>query len=105
MKNLLLALLIGSLAGIIDIIPMIIKKLDKYFIFSAFLFYLVLGLFNYKIHIATYSWLNGLVVGLILFIPQFFLIYKLDRPALPIILINTVILSSGVGLLTGLIIK
>lgn len=105
MKNILLALFIGSLAGIIDIVPMIIKKLDKYFIFSAFLFYLVLGIFNYKTKFVDFPWLNGLIAGILLFIPQLFLIYKLDKPAIPIILITTVILSCGVGLLTGLTIN
>lgn len=105
MKNILLALFIGSLAGIIDIVPMIIKKLDRYFIFSAFLFYLILGILNYKTKFIDYPWLNGLIVGILLFIPQLFLVYKLDKPAIPVILLNTVILSSGVGFLTGLIIK
>lgn len=105
MKNILLALLIGSMAGVIDIIPMIIKKLDKYFIFSAFLFYLILGVLNYKTGFVNTPWLNGLITGIILFVPQFFLVYKLDKPALPLILLNTIILSCGVGLLTGLFIK
>lgn len=105
MKNILLALFIGSIAGIIDIAPMILKKLDKYFIFSAFLFYLVLGVLNYKINFIQYPWLNGLITGLLLFIPQLFLIAKVDKQALPIILVNTVILSSGVGLLSGFLIR
>lgn len=105
MKNILLALFIGSIAGIIDIVPMIFKKLDKYFIFSAFLFYLVLGVLNYKVNFVQYPWLNGLITGLLLFIPQLFLIAKVDKPALPIILLNTIILSSCVGLISGYLIR
>lgn len=41
MDRLLLSLLIGIVAGIIDIIPMIIKKLPKYSTCSAFVYYLV----------------------------------------------------------------
>ena len=42
MKTILLTLLIGILAGILDILPMVKRKLDKHSILSAFVFYLIM---------------------------------------------------------------
>jgi hypothetical protein len=44
MNNFLIATLIGLAAGLIDIVPMIIQKLDKRDTISAFVHYFALGL-------------------------------------------------------------
>jgi hypothetical protein len=44
MNNILIALFIGIVAGIIDVIPMLIKKIDKFASLSAFAHWVVLGL-------------------------------------------------------------
>ncbi|MCD4770064.1 MAG: hypothetical protein K8R35_07860 [Bacteroidales bacterium] len=44
MNDFVIALLIGLIAGIIDVIPMIIMKLEKVANISAFTHYFVLGL-------------------------------------------------------------
>ncbi len=43
MKNLVISIGIGIIAGVIDVIPMIIQKLDKHAIVSAFIHWIVMG--------------------------------------------------------------
>lgn len=105
MKNILISLGIGLIAAIIDVAPMIIRKMDKSFIVSAFLVWIVLGLFISKLHFVSNAVLNGLIVSLLFVLPISVLIYKLDPKGLPIVIITTIILGCGVGFLTGLLIK
>lgn len=44
MNNVFTALCIGVIAGIVDVTPMIIQKLDKFSCISAFIHWIVLGL-------------------------------------------------------------
>ncbi|GHT59366.1 hypothetical protein AGMMS50239_05840 [Bacteroidia bacterium] len=105
MKNILISLAIGSIAAIIDITPMIIKKTDKFFILSAFLVWIILGIFIPRINIVSNSVLNGLIVSLLFVLPISILIYKLDPSGLPIVIVTTIILGCGIGFLSGLFIK
>jgi uncharacterized membrane protein len=43
MQKLLISLFIGIIAGIIDVIPMIVQKLDKYANMSAFIHWIIMG--------------------------------------------------------------
>lgn len=105
MRNIFISILIGVIAGTIDIVPMIVKKLDRSFIISAFLFYIVLGLLVQWVNITETKWLNGLITGLLLLIPVICLIYKVDRKAVPVVILSCLILSSGVGFLSGILLK
>jgi hypothetical protein len=105
MKGFLLSLLIGLIAAVIDIAPMVIRKMDKFFIASAFFVWIILGIFIPKINFVSNSSLNGIVVAVLFILPMSFLIYKLDRKGLPIVIITTIILGCGVGFFSGLFIK
>jgi hypothetical protein len=105
MKNLLISILIGLIAAGIDIAPMIIRKMDKYFILSAFLVWIVLGIFIPKIHFVAYSFLNGAIVAILFVLPMSFLIYKLDPKGLPVVIIATLILGACVGFFSNLFVK
>ena len=105
MNSFILSICIGLVAALIDIIPMSIKKVDKLFICSAFMMWLIIGIVNTKLRIVDPPVLNGLVVSLLFFIPLSFLIYKLDNSAFLQVCISTILLGSLVGLVTGLLIK
>jgi len=51
MKGLLVGAAIGFIAGIIDVIPMLIRRLSKESCWSAFIHYFVLGLIIPFVHI------------------------------------------------------
>jgi hypothetical protein len=99
MSNILIAILIGSVAGVIDIIPMIIQKLDKYSITSAFFQWVVLGLVISFIKIPGINgWAKGLITAVLMAIPIVILVAKSDVKSVSIILITSAVLGSLVGL-------
>jgi hypothetical protein len=105
MKNFLISLLIGLVAAVIDTAPMVIRKMDKYFIVSAFFVWIILGIFIPKINFVPYSFLNGIIVAILFVLPMSFLIFKLDPKGLPIIIVTTIVLGCGVGFFSKVFIK
>jgi hypothetical protein len=105
MKSYLISLLIGLVAAVIDTVPMIIRKMDKYFIVSAFLVWVVLGLFIPKLNFVPIAFLNGIIAAILFVLPMAFLIYKLDPAGLPMVIGITVVLGCAVGFFSNLFIK
>jgi hypothetical protein len=104
MKIYLISLLIGLIAAVIDVAPMIIRKMDKLFIISAFFVWIVLGIFIPRINFVSISFLNGIIVSVLFVLPMTFLIYKLDPNGLPVVIVTTIILGCGVGFFSRMII-
>ncbi len=101
MPNILLSLILGAGAGLIDIIPMLIQKLDKYSIVSAFVQWLVLGFIITFIKIPGIDgWLKGLIVAVIISLPIVIIVAKSDPKSIIIILATSAILGSIVGALS-----
>ncbi len=99
MDKLLLSIIIGIAAGVIDIIPMIIQKLEKRATISAFLQYFFVSIIIVNIdlpHIAW--WLQGGLISFALSLPVVFIISKEDRKSVPIILTMAVILGTLIGI-------
>ena len=97
MNDILIALSIGTVAGIIDIIPMIIQKLDKYANLSAFFHWLFLGLIIPFISWQITPWFKGFIIAELSTIPLLFIIVQKDKKVIiPIILISA-ILGSSIG--------
>lgn len=101
--NYLFYLLIGLAAAAIDTIPMLIKKLDTMFILSAVSTWVIVGLLAPITKLVQIGWLNGLIIALMVFLPMLFLIIRLDKQALPQIVITTVVLGAAVGFFTNLV--
>ena len=101
MKTVFISLTLGSAAGILDIIPMLIRKLDPLFILSAFSMWMVTGLLIPRVGWTSHAWLNGILMASLVFLPQFFLILRLDRAALPQILGIVILLGAGLGVVSG----
>lgn len=98
MKNILLSFALGTIAGIIDIIPMIIQKMDKNDTISAFIHWLVLGFIITYIKIpGVDGWLKGLIVGVLMSLPVVITVIKSDPKSVIIILVMSAILGSLVG--------
>ena len=97
MNNLLIAAIIGLAAGVIDVVPMLIQKLDKKDTLSAFLHYFVLGLIIPFIQWGTAPWLKGAIVALLTAIPIIVLIYPQDKKAIIPMIAFSVILGAGIG--------
>jgi hypothetical protein len=90
-------LIIGCIAGLIDVIPMIIQKLDKTANWSAFVHWVALGLIIPFVHWDIEPWLKGLIIGEITTLPVMIIVMAKDKKALIPMAIFSAILGIGVG--------
>lgn len=99
MDTLLLSVIIGVIAGVIDIIPMILQKLDKRATISAFLQYFFVSVIIVNIDIPHIAWwLQGGLISLALALPVVVIVSTEDKKAVPVILTMAVILGTLIGL-------
>lgn len=99
MIKILIALTIGIFAGIIDIIPMVIQKLDKRATIAAFFHYLVLGLIIPFVDWDIISWIKGMIIGILLLVPTLIIVTKNDKKAMIPMIISSIILGGMIGFL------
>ncbi len=98
MSKLLITLIIGTVAGVIDVIPMIMQKLDKFANWSAFVHWIVLTLIISYLDVPWAGWLKGLVFAELSALPIMILVAKDDpKSAIPI-----AIMSAILGILVGI---
>ena len=68
--NFLLTLLIGVVAGAIDVLPMIKMKVDKFSCMSAFAYYVILPFIIFGLNwFGDLWWIKGGVVAILMAIP------------------------------------
>jgi len=100
-RKILCSIGIGAIAGIIDVVPMMIQGLDIYSDVSAFVFWLVMGFIISNVSLPIKNWLKGMIVASISAIPIIILVSAKGLiNAVPIIAM-TLILGSLLGYLTG----
>ncbi|HNW56508.1 MAG TPA: hypothetical protein PKM69_01955 [Bacteroidales bacterium] len=100
MRRILTGLVVGAFAGVIDMIPMVIRKLPLEAEISAFIMWIIAGFFVSTIDIKTNSLLKGIIVAVLLLLPCAILIGWNDPTALIPISIMTVVLGGLVGFAT-----
>jgi hypothetical protein len=87
MKIVLLSMLVGIAAGFLDILPMLMKKMNRSAILSAFLQYffvsIIIGLIDIP---GVVWWLEGGLITLALSIPIVIIVSENDKKAVPVIL-------------------
>ena len=98
MHTILIALLIGLVAGLIDVIPMIIQKLDKTSCISAFIHYFVLGIIIPFVNWDMEPWLKGMIIALLMSLPVMVIVYSKDKKAILPMIIFALILGAGIGM-------
>ena len=98
MNEILIALLIGIIAGIIDVVPMIIQKMDKYANLSAFIHWVILGLIIPFVSWDIAPWLKGFIIAEISAVPILLIVVPEDKKAIIPISIMSAILGVGVGI-------
>ena len=100
MSKLIISMIIGIIAGIVDVIPMIIQKINKHACFSAFVHWVAMGIIISYIQMPLSPWLKGLVVAEISAIPVVIIIAKEDKKSVIPILVMSAILGILVGIST-----
>ena len=96
--NFLLTLLIGVVAGTLDVLPMIKMKVDKYSCLSAFIYYLILPFIIFSINwFGNLWWLRGGIVAILLAIPVIILVVKEDKKSTIAMTIMSIVLGTIIG--------
>ncbi|HOA06655.1 MAG TPA: hypothetical protein PLE16_05870 [Spirochaetota bacterium] len=99
MKTLLVSMVIGIAAGVIDILPMLIQKMHKRSIASAFFQYFFVSIVIVNINLpGIVWWLQGAVVSLALAIPVIIIVSEKDKKAVPVIISMSIILGTLIGI-------
>ena len=106
MDKLLLSILIGLVIGIVDIIPMIIKRLPKYSTVAAFTHFFVATIVIVNIDIPLFPWwLEGGILGFALMLPMLIHVGHEDKKPLPIITVNAIVLGSVAEIVSHFLLK
>ena len=98
MNDFLIAILIGIVAGLIDVIPMIIMKLEKVANISAFTHYFVLGIVIPFVDWGLAPWITGVIISLLSALPIMIIVFPKDKKPLIPMTIFSIILGAGIGL-------
>jgi hypothetical protein len=97
MKRIKIGILFGIIAGIIDVIPMILQKLTWDANFSAFSMWIVVGFFISTIDLKINSILKGILISFLVLFPTGILIGWSEPFSLIPIAIMTTILGGSLG--------
>jgi len=97
MKKLLVSIGIGVIAGIIDVVPMIIMQLNIYACLSAFTQWVILGIIINYIDLGIKAWLKGLIVAILCSIPILIIVSEKEAVSIIPILIFSAVLGTLVG--------
>ena len=101
MQKLFAATAIGALAGVIDVVPMLVQKIDKTSCLSAFVHWLVLGVVISYVSAPIPDWAKGAAIGLFSALSIAILVAQTDPKSIPPILITSLVLGGIVGIISG----
>ena len=97
MHKYIVGVLFGGIAGIIDVIPMIIQKLTWDANLAAFSMWVIVGLFISSSNFKLPSVLKGIVISYLVLTPSLFIIYWKEPISIVPISAMTLLLGSGLG--------
>jgi|SRR5690606_2570845 len=98
MNDFLIAIIIGLVAGLIDVTPMIIMKLEKAANISAFVHYFVLGLIIPFVGWDIAPWIKGIIISVLSALPVMIIVYPKDKKAIIPMIVFSLILGAGIGI-------
>ena len=92
MKKIHLGILLGTIAGILDVVPMLIQKLSWDADISACVFWIVAGFFIATTTIKYKGAIKGIIISLLLLCPLAIIIGRKEPISLiPILLMNLIL--------------
>lgn len=101
MSKILLGIVLGCIAGVIDVIPMIMQKLSWSANISAFCLWVVAGFLIATSSLEINNILKGLLIAFLILLPTLVLIASKDIKSIIPIIIMTAILGSLLGYFIG----
>jgi len=93
MKNIFKAAAIGAVAGVLDVIPMLVQGIGMVANVSAFVHWLVLGLIIPFVSWKLKPWLRGMVIGEISAIPIMLIVAQKEPESVVPIAVASLILG------------
>jgi len=96
-KNKLIGISFGTIAGILDVVPMIIQKLSWDANISAFSMWVIVGLIISSIDFKMPPIIKGVIVSFLILLPTAILIALKEPFSLLPISVMTLILGGGLG--------
>lgn len=97
MKKQVTGIILGIIAGILDVIPMIIQDLTWDANLSAFTMWIVIGFFIASVDLKINSILKGIIIAFLVLLPSAFIIGWHEPVSLIPIAIMTIILGGLLG--------
>jgi len=97
MKKIVFALATGVIAGGVDILPMVLNKMDWYSTSSAFVHWIALGIIIPYVSWKIVPWAKGVVIAVITSLPIMLIVAKEDVTAIAPMLIFSVVLGALLG--------
>ena len=98
--NFLLTLLIGIGAGVVDVLPMVKMKVDKYSCISAFVYYVIVPFVIFEVKwFGNLWWLRGGVVAILMALPVIILVSKEDKKSPVAMTIMSIVLGSIISVI------
>ncbi len=97
MNDLLTALIIGVVAGLLDALPMVFQKMDRMAVLSAFFHWVVLGVVIPFVDWAMAPWLKGLVLAELFAVPVVLMVVRDEPKAVLPITVMSALLGAAVG--------
>jgi hypothetical protein len=95
MNSIIGSIVIGIAAGIVDVLPMLMKKMDKSACASAFIQYMVVSFIIVHTDIPGISWwIEGALISLLMALPIIIIIPKNDSKAVPVIIMMALALGA-----------
>lgn len=101
MNKLLSAITIGIFAGVVDVIPMLVQKIDTTSCLSAFVHWLVLGVLISYVRAPLPNWAKGGAIGFFSALSIVILVAQSDPTSVLPILMTSLVLGGLVGVLSG----
>lgn len=97
MKKTVIGIGLGTIAGILVLIPMLFQKMPFNACLSSFTMWLVIGLFVSLIDMRINHVIEGILIALLVFLPNsFFIAWNTPGSLLPVIVL-TIILGGIIG--------
>lgn len=95
--SLLIMFCIGFVAAVIDVVPMILQKLDKSACISAAVHWIVLGFIIPSVEWPMLPAVKGIIIAFMTMLPVGVLVAKEDAKALIPMTVFSILLGAGVG--------
>ncbi len=97
-KKIIVGVLLGAVAGVLDVVPMVVQDMPWDANLSAFSHWVIVGFFIAAVHIHLPAVIKGILVAVLALVPVAFMVWWHDPSSILPMSISTVVLGGLLGL-------